>query len=72
VCPVTIRRELLGENTVKMPREIVPMILNAWMPPIMRITQTIDGWVDRLVIGCVSEHGPPLMESSGISWGIRF
>ena len=47
----------------------MPMILNAWMPPMMK--QLMDGHrVMVSVIGCVSEHGPGLMSSSGINLGI--
>lgn len=49
-------------GTVRMPREIVPMILNAWMPPMMTTIGsaicTVMSCVDQSV-GCVSEHGPP-------------
>ena len=39
--PYTVRSGGWGGVTVKMPREIVPMILNAWMPPMMK--QLMDG-----------------------------
>ena len=43
----------VGESTVKMPRETVPTILNAWMPPMMKQLMDghpVDGFGDRMSV----------------------